>query len=339
MAPGEQGESPARCDSPPPQPSRGYVDTLGWTGGSENAPVTALYEEPQHPTDEDLLSALERGWQSIDSHTRDVRSCSDTIINGLSLVDEGVRAAIADAVSWHDYGKAVDGWQEATRRVADAAGLSWPSEIAPIGKFSIRESPLLAALTGFTLWREVRRLKSSFAPRLRHEVASALALRQHHRHSHHEPTIHELLAEYLVMSHHGHVRKTLRDELPRNPRRVQREADAVRGIQEGTPVPAVSVDGHVLPATPALSLACRQMGRSSDGAESWTRSVLRLLDHFGPFAGFICPSRLARRTLNLTIASGCSWPHTSLNQRSCRCQALDTRLTSVSGNSGQSTSR
>lgn len=85
------------------------------------------------------------------------------------------------------------------------------------------------------------------------------------------------------MSHHGHVRKTLRDELPRNPRRVQREADPVRGIQEGTPVPAVSVDGHVLPATPALSIACRQMGRSSDGAESWTRSVLRLLDHFGPF--------------------------------------------------------
>lgn len=266
-----------------PSQAGGYVDTLGWTGGSENAPVTALYEEPQHPTDEDLLSALERGWQSIDSHTRDVRSCSDTIIDGLSLVDEGVRAAIADAVSWHDYGKAVDGWQEATRRVADAAGLSWPSEIAPIGKFSIRESPLLAALTGFALWREVRRLKSSFAPRLRHEVASALALRQHHRHSHHEPTIHELLAEYLVMSHHGHVRKTLRDELPRNPRRMQREADAVRGIQEGTPVPAVSVDGHVLPATPALSIACRQMGRSSDGAESWTRSVLRLLDHFGPF--------------------------------------------------------
>jgi CRISPR-associated endonuclease/helicase Cas3 len=129
----------------------------------------------------------------------------------------------------------------------------------------------------------VRRLKSSFAPGLRHEVASALAVRQHQRRSYHEPTIHELLAEYLVMSHHGHVRKTLRDELPRDPGRVRREGDAVRGIREGTPIPAVSVDGRVLPATPALSIACRQMGRGPDGAESWTRSVLRLLDHFGPF--------------------------------------------------------
>ena len=85
------------------------------------------------------------------------------------------------------------------------------------------------------------------------------------------------------MSHHGHVRKTLRDELPRDPRRIRREGDAVRGIREGTSVPAVSLNGQVLPETLALSIACRQMGRGPDGAESWTQTVLRLLDHFGPF--------------------------------------------------------
>ena len=267
-----------------PVQAGGYEDTLGWTGNSNaNGRVTDLYVRLEHPTDEDLLSSLESGWQSIESHTCDVQTCSLTIHDGLSFLDEGVRRAIADAILWHDYGKVTDSWQDATRRVADAADLIWPREIAPIGKFSFRESPLLSGLMGSSLRREVWRLRSTFTPRLRHEVASALALRQHHRRNKQEPTIHELLAEYLVMSHHGYVRKTLRDELPRDPRRIRREGDAVRGIREGTSVPAVSLNGQVLPETLALSIACRQMGRGPDGAESWTQTVLRLLDHFGPF--------------------------------------------------------
>jgi CRISPR-associated endonuclease/helicase Cas3 len=266
-----------------PSGAGGYADTLGWTGSSNDAPVAPLYEEPQHATDEDLLSALERGWQGIDSHTRDVLACSETILDSLSPVDGGLRTAITEAVVWHDYGKSIDGWQDATRGVAAAAGLAWPSEMAPIGKFSFRESPILAGLTGSDLRRQIWRLKNTFKPRLRHEVVSALALRQCHRRDQHEPSIHELLTEYLVMSHHGHVRKTLRDELPRVPGRVRHEGETVRGIWEGTFVDALSVCGQELPATPALSIACRQMGRTPDGTESWTGSVLRLLDHFGPF--------------------------------------------------------
>jgi CRISPR-associated endonuclease/helicase Cas3 len=64
---------------------------------------------------------------------------------------------------------------------------------------------------------------------------------------------------------------------------VRREGDTVRGIRDGASVEAVSIAGQHLPATPALLIACRQMGRGLDGEESWTRSVLRLLDHFGPF--------------------------------------------------------
>lgn len=267
-----------------PVQARGYEDSLGWTGNSNaNGQVTDLYEPLQSPTDEDLLSSLERGWQSIESHTSDVRACSNTIVRELALVDEDLCAAIGEAIRWHDYGKAVDEWQEATRRVASGACLAWPCKIAPIGKFSFHNSPLLNGLTGAQLRQAIWRLKRSFSPGLRHEVASALAFRQHHRQNGHEPTLHELLAEYLVMSHHGHVRKTLRDELPRDPTRIRRGSDEVRGIREGTPVSGFSMDGKPLPETPALSIACRQMGRSADGSESWTQSVLRLLDHFGPF--------------------------------------------------------
>jgi len=266
-----------------PVDAGGYESNLGWTGNSANQPVIALYEPLERPTDEDLLSNLDRGWQSIGSHTADVQTFWVAIHEELAGLDDAASAAIDEAIQWHDYGKSIRRWQAATRLVAWKARLQWPRTIAPIGKFSFSESPLLGQSTGAELLRVVRQLRKTFAPKLRHEVASALALRQQHKRSGYGPTIHELLAEYLVMSHHGYVRKTLRDELPRNPRRTRRARDEVRGIKEGTPVPGLTLDGKVLLPTNGLSIACRQMGRSPDGSESWTQSVLRLLKCFGPF--------------------------------------------------------
>lgn len=265
-----------------PTGAGGYDDTLGWTG-DQAAQVSDLYQPSSWPTDEDLLSALERGWQSTESHTTDVQSCWAAIRGVLTFDDQKVCAAIDEAILWHDYGKSVRRWQAATRLLACKAGLAWPRDIAPIGKFSFSESPQLSGLSGRELYSAIRNFRRSFAPKLRHEVASALALRQYHRRDRRDPTIHELLAEYLVMAHHGHVRKALRDELPRNPRRIRRGPDEVRGIREGTAVPGFSINGNTLPTTQALSIACRQMGRSSDGQEGWTRTVLRLIEHFGPF--------------------------------------------------------
>ncbi|EAQ81514.1 hypothetical protein DSM3645_28072 [Blastopirellula marina DSM 3645] len=265
-----------------PTSAGGYADILGWTG-DQNSQVSDLYQPPSRPTDEDLLSNLERGWQSIESHTTDVQSCWNTIQELLGLDDVELRAAIDEAILWHDYGKLVSRWQAATRLLACKAGLVWPRDIAPIGKFSISESPLLVGLSGTKLYWAIRNIRRSFAPKLRHEVASALALRQHHRRDRRDPKICELLAEYLVMAHHGHVRKALRDELPRDPRRIRRGPDEVRGIRDQTPIPGVAINEKPLPATESLSIACRQMGRLPDGSESWTRTVLRLLDHFGPF--------------------------------------------------------
>ncbi|MBM4000558.1 MAG: hypothetical protein FJ297_13655 [Planctomycetes bacterium] len=287
----ERGWQPATRDSVLPGatlllPTRagGYSDALGWTGtGDPNAHVSDLYKPLSRPTDENLLSGLERGWQSIGAHTSDVQSGWNAIRVALALDDKELCAAFDEAIVWHDYGKAVRRWQAATRLLAIKAGLAWPRSIAPIGKFSFSESPQLGGLSAADLYRAIRDLRRAFAPKLRHEVASALALRQHHRRVGRDPSIYALLAEYLVMAHHGHVRKVLRDELPRDPRRIRRGPDEVRGIREGTAVPGFSINSHTLPPTEALSIASRQMGRSSDGQEGWTRTVLRLLEHFGPF--------------------------------------------------------
>lgn len=267
-----------------PVTAGGYDDRIGWTGRSaDNAHLTDLYDPWPLPTNEDLLSELEVGWQNIPSHTADVLKRASDVLDELGTVDPEIRAAIVEAVRWHDYGKAVRRWQAATRLVAWNAGLTWPRGIAPLAKFSFKESPLLVGVTGLDLRRVIWQLKRTFAPRLRHEVASALALRQHHRRDGGEPTPIELLAEYLVMSHHGYVRKVLRDELPRHPTRHRRRTDAVRGIADGTCIRGLLLHDESLLETTALYIACRQMGRSADGSESWTQSVLRLLDHFGPF--------------------------------------------------------
>ena len=125
---------------------RGYEDSLGWREADAIAAPTDLYEPLERPTDEDLLSSLERGWQSITSHTAGVRASANAIMKALALVNEAIRSAIDEAVRWHDYGKAIEEWGGDTRRVAIEARLVWPSEIAPIGKFSFQESPLLEGL-------------------------------------------------------------------------------------------------------------------------------------------------------------------------------------------------
>ncbi len=262
----------------------GYDDATGWTGDSSNHP-SDRYEVPTKPTDEEMLSMLENGWQGLAAHTADVFDEAKGILEGLQVpADSPLAKAIVEAVRWHDYGKNVARWQDATRKLANAAGLAWPDGIKPIAKFSFNNSPNLREKTGKELRIAIRELKRTFAPKLRHEVASALALRQHHRRDEHTPDSHELLAEYLVMSHHGYVRKVLRDELPREASRAAfSKSDEVRGIEEGTAVAGCEVLGEKLPDTESLSIECRKMGRCEDDSESWTKSVLRLLDEFGPF--------------------------------------------------------
>jgi CRISPR-associated endonuclease/helicase Cas3 len=53
-------------------------------------------------------------------------------------------------------------------------------------------------------------------------------------------------------------------------------------VTQGSAIPAVIIDGKSLDCA-SLSTDCRRMGRDAEGNESYTRGVLRLLDHYGPF--------------------------------------------------------
>jgi CRISPR-associated endonuclease/helicase Cas3 len=275
-----------------PTSAGGYQPELGWTGSENDKPVASVYEPGETPSDEEMLSSLNHGWRSIAQHTQEVE-CEwltiTAVLNGAGL-SEQEQHAVLRGIRWHDTGKNHKSWWTAAREALERACIAVPDELLPLAKFSLSDSPRLRELngdgtpkfTGDLLKKEIRALRQSFRPGIAHEVVSALAFRQSEQARFGAArSIESLLAEYLIMSHHGRVRKVLRDEIPKQPRNPK-DAEGVRGVTDGDELPPVSIAGELFGCA-ALSTDCRRMGRDENGNESYTRGVLRLLDHYGPF--------------------------------------------------------
>jgi CRISPR-associated endonuclease/helicase Cas3 len=267
-----------------PSSAGGYDVDAGWTGEAKDNKHPPHYKAADEPSDEDFLSCLANGWQSIGVHTAAVAAELAALLK--ATIAEGTYAdehdAFIAAVPWHDIGKNHAEWQQAVVKALTAAGITGKDEHLPFAKFSLSESPTLGDLTGKELKREVNRLRHSFRPGIAHEVASALAFRQSEQaRIGKDRPLSSLLTEYLIMMHHGRVRKVLRDEIPRFPHDAK-DNDTVRGVVVGSSIPTVTIDGKSLGCT-SLSTDCRRMGRDASGNESFTRAVLRLLESYGPF--------------------------------------------------------
>jgi CRISPR-associated endonuclease/helicase Cas3 len=273
-----------------PLSAGGYDNVAGWTGEPEDRNHGSRYRPSEDALDEELLSCLSNGWRSIAVHTKEVGHELEALLGQIlpgSEYAELVETLIA-AVAWHDVGKNHPEWQAAVVDALQRAGIANKREHQPFAKFSLSDSPFLKnedgspRLSGAELKREIKRLRQMFKPGLSHEIASALAFRQSEqtRYGTKRP-ITSVLAEYLIMSHHGRVRKVLRDEIPRFPKDAK-DDELVRGIADGTELPQVTINGEELGCL-ALSTDCRRMGRDPNGYESYTRGVLRLLETYGPF--------------------------------------------------------
>jgi CRISPR-associated endonuclease/helicase Cas3 len=272
-----------------PLSAGGYDMNVGWTGEAKDKKHISHYQAADEPSDEELLSCLENGWQSIGTHTAEV-STKLAALWSATFVGEGYAAeqAFATSVAWHDVGKNHPDWQKAVVEALQVAGITGKEAHIPFAKFSLSDSPTFRnddgsqRFSGKQLKREVNRLRRLFQPGIAHEVASALAFRQSEqaRFGTDRP-LSSLLAEYLIMMHHGRVRKVLRDEIPRFPEDLK-DNDTVRGVMHGSQIPTIIIDGKSLGCA-ALSTDCRRMGRDTAGNESYTRGVLRLLEHYGAF--------------------------------------------------------
>lgn len=270
----------------------GYDMATGWRGDKADNKHCSHYQPKKHPTDEEQLSSLANGWQSIAVHTGEV---ANELREELRLLLSAPQHrtdqdALLNAAPWHDIGKNHPDWAGAVLKALQKAGITGKEAHQPIAKFSLADCPSLydeddkPRFSGRELARELNKLNRTFRPGIAHEVASALAFRAHEQTRlgpARDIDLASLLTEYVIMSHHGRVRKVLRDEIPKFPSAAM-DTNTVRGVCDGDPLPAVVIEGQAL-GCDALSTDCGRMGRGPNGHESYTRGVLRLLEHYGPF--------------------------------------------------------
>ena len=233
-----------------PVEAGGYSPDLGWTSNPKHRITSA--EPPSPPADSDEADPLTFGchrYVTLAEHSLDV-------VDELRKLRDTLSAAhpwrsLELAAQWHDLGKAHESFQ--TMLVSGLPEDDPRRNQGPWAKSDGRPGQ-----------RNERR-------HFRHELASALALLDHHADS---------LAAYLTAAHHGKVRVSIRSRpTERSP---QDGRPFALGIWDGDRVPAVDLGQGVRTHEVTLRLAPVQLG-GDDDAPSWLERTLTLLEAHGPF--------------------------------------------------------
>ena len=244
----------------------GYDSDVGWNPRNDQVDVVAapnsqssdigpLFDDDVGVADEP--ASLTAAWYPLAAHLADVeRECTAILEDlGPSGLSAEMRRAAIVAGRLHDIGKASPVWQNAALATADEEQFT---ELAARGPF---------AKTGN--YRTLR-----FNPRFfRHELASALALMSEGASalSDHRETD---LVIYLVASHHGRVRLSIRR--PPEESGFDDMSITTLGIAPGDELPAVDLGESIVPQS-HLAIPT--------GNDSYERRALALRDRsdLGPF--------------------------------------------------------
>ncbi len=245
-----------------------YTPDAGWNAQSK-APVEPEGDaktdlEDDRSTDDDPDSKR-RIWLDLSQHLDDVDAAAQGFFDTLKpdgLTKPAVIAAIA-AARFHDLGKSHQAFQGMLRSCAvnDVEKAERPDE-----------SAMLAKSGGSGKGRYVDTDRKHF----RHELASALALAGDWA-----PLLDDFdepdLILYLVASHHGKVRLSIRS-------RPDENEGMILGIRNGDELPSFGPIVKNLPPA-VLSLELTQLGGSEDQPSSWVAKTTALRDRadLGPF--------------------------------------------------------
>lgn len=224
----------------------GYDPERGWSPESE-AVVPAAESDSNEKLESmsgDPLSERDYN-QELRAHLREVRESVGQILAQIAGIGvEEFEQQLLDAAAAHDIGKAHSVFQETMHAAYDGPELLAKSKS-----------------------RDKHRRKH-----FRHELASALALLANGA---------DDLTAYLVASHHGKVRLSIR-AVPGEGKPDKPEARFARGIHEGDRLPALDTGlGIAVPET-TLDLEPMLLGQNSGGL-SWLARMVRLRDQIGVF--------------------------------------------------------
>ena len=234
----------------------GYAPRLGWTGRAADVVEDAPPPGNGRAWSDDPRTELSY-WATLSTHLDDTKAQAERLVEALAL-SPAIAQAVVDAARFHDLGKAHPQWQSALPgRVNDDTLAKAPPVLAVTvqpehrGDIMAHMETLLGghadALEPLTpgeetlrwcLRQNLNRLQlqelrtlpgvrqashAAFRPRLRHEVASALAMWAAR-----EERGFSGLAVYLAACHHGKVRTVLRSRggddvcgVPRNSQAIE----------------------------------------------------------------------------------------------------------------------
>ena len=242
----------------------GYSEEQGWDSKINNI-VCAITTDPEEPESHgrDQTSELSRP-VTLENHTKHVCDELEKFLKDLPL-ETGIKNAVRTAAKYHDVGKAHPVFQESLRRNI----IDWKGKVWAKSQKQKQGNVLQHSRPGF-----------------RHEVASALAYLEQGKND-------ELkdLITYLIMSHHGKVRLSLRSVSKKE--RMNHNGEYLLGIK---------VDGDELPEFTSRIVSIKKtqidmdiagIGQNKYG-ESWVERTMALLEEYRPFR-LACLEAVLRR--------------------------------------------
>ncbi len=194
------------------------------------------------------------GWMRLDQHSQDTRDQAAALLSVIAPgLPDGPARSVVVAAYLHDVGKAHRIWQDALCSLAPEERRDEITAGRPWAKSGI-DAPL--------------RFEGGVP--FRHELASLLIL---------DGPLRGLLADapdpdltrYLVLAHHGMLRVQVRDP-------GEAATDRLLGLQQGAVTDVPPLLGQP-PTRLTVDLGQFRPG----GGRSWSRTVLRLRDRYGPF--------------------------------------------------------
>ena len=232
----------------------GYSEAYGWNANiTGSVAPTKNQNETGDSNDTDRESESARP-VTLRDHTAHVLHEAGEILKGIGFLDEDIKEAVKTAVRYHDVGKAHRVFQDTMMK-----GMT--DKVKP------------------EIWAKSQKTGRHAIPGFRHEVASALAYLEHTRGGRSE--LRGLVA-YLIASHHGKVRLSMRNASRK--KHSKYDDDHLLGIK---------IDGDVLPEFTSdmistketvLDMSLAQIGRRNSGTSpSWTEMAVGLRDRHGPF--------------------------------------------------------
>ena len=218
--------------------SRETVEPVKGTRGTNDSNDTDPQSESSAPV-------------TLEDHTLHVLDEARRILEEVGIGDDAMKEAVIEAARYHDIGKAHEIFQETMRK------------------------GMTEGMDTDIIWAKSQKITRHRVPGFRHEVASALAYIHNTKTQDRQKRD---LVSYLIASHHGKVRLSLRN--------------VSRKKQDETYLLGMKVDGDFLQAFSSrpvsikdtrIDMSIAHLGRTGPSGQSWTERILALRDEYGPF--------------------------------------------------------